>query len=54
MLTLAINEDIERDYVLKKLVDMLYERNDIDLKRGTFRAKGDVIEIIPASERKVE
>ena len=52
MLTLAINEDIERDYVLKKLVDMLYERNDIDLKRGTFRAKGDVIEIIPASERK--
>ena len=52
MLTLAIGEDIERDYVLKKLVDMLYERNDIDLKRGTFRAKGDVIEIIPASERK--
>ena len=52
MLTLAINEDIERDHVLKKLVDMLYERNDIDLKRGTFRAKGDVIEIIPASERK--
>ena len=52
MLNLAINEDIERDYVLKKLVDMLYERNDIDLKRGTFRAKGDVIEIIPASERK--
>lgn len=52
MLTLATGEDIERDYVLKKLVDMLYERNDIDLKRGTFRAKGDVIEIIPASERK--
>lgn len=52
MLTLATGEEIERDYVLKKLVDMLYERNDIDLKRGTFRAKGDVIEIIPASERK--
>jgi len=31
---------------------MLYERNDLDLKRGTFRAKGDTIEIIPASERK--
>lgn len=52
MLTIATGEEVERDYILKKLVDMLYERNDIDLKRGTFRAKGDVIEIIPASERK--
>ena len=30
---------------------MLYERNDIDFKRGTFRARGDVLEVIPASER---
>lgn len=52
MLTLAVSEEIDRDLVLKKLVDMLYERNDIDLKRGTFRSRGDVIEIIPASERK--
>ena len=33
---------------LKKLVDMLYERNDMDLVRGTFRAKGDTIEVVPA------
>ena len=52
MLTLTIGDEIERDEVLKKLVDMLYERNDMDLKRGTFRVKGDSIEIIPAYERK--
>ena len=52
MLTLNVGDTIERDSVLKKLVDMLYERNDIDLKRGTFRVKGDSIEIIPAYERK--
>ena len=43
---------IERDEILKRLVEMLYERNDLDLKRGTFRAKGDTIEVIPANERK--
>ena len=52
MLTLNVGDTIERDSVLKKLVDMLYERNDMDLKRGTFRVKGDSIEIIPAYERK--
>lgn len=52
MLTLTVGDTIDRDIILKKLIEMLYERNDIDLKRGTFRAKGDVIEIIPASERK--
>lgn len=52
MLTLNVGDEIERDTVLKKLVDMLYERNDMDLKRGTFRVKGDSIEIIPAYERK--
>ncbi len=50
MLTLNVNDTMERDDVLKKLVDMLYERNDIDLKRGTFRVKGDSIEIIPSNE----
>lgn len=51
MLTINVNDELDRDYVLKKLVDMLYERNDIDLKRGTFRVKGDSIEIVPANER---
>jgi len=52
MLTLNKGDIIERDEILKKLVEMLYERNDLDLKRGTFRAKGDTIEVIPANERK--
>lgn len=51
MLTLAVGEEIDRNSVLLKLVDMLYERNDYDLKRGTFRVRGDVLEIIPASEK---
>ena len=52
MLTLNVGDEISRDDVLKKLVDMLYERNELDLKRGTFRSKGDSIEIIPSNERK--
>ena len=52
MLTLSKGQIIERNDVLTKLVEMLYERNDFDLKRGTFRARGDTIEIIPAYERK--
>ena len=51
MLTLNVGDTIDREKVLNKLVDMLYERNDIDFKRGTFRARGDVLEVIPASER---
>ena len=39
-----------RDEVLKKLVTMQYSRNEIDFKRGTFRAKGDIVEIYPASQ----
>lgn len=50
MLTLNIGDNIDRDIVLKKLVEMLYERNDFDLKRGTFRVKGDSLEIILSSE----
>ena len=52
MLILNVGDEISRDDVLKKLVDMLYERNEMDLKRGTFRSKGDIIEIIPSYERK--
>ena len=39
-----------RDEVLKKLVEMQYSRNEIEFKRGTFRAKGDIVEIYPSSE----
>jgi len=51
MLTLKVGDTIEREKILTKLVDMLYERNDMDLVRGTFRSKGDVIEVIPAYEK---
>ena len=51
MLTLNVSDTAPRDDVLKKLVEMLYERNDFDLKRGTFRVRGDSLEIIPANER---
>lgn len=52
MLTLNVGEVMDRDEILEKLISMLYERNNIDFKRGTFRANGDTIEIIPAYERK--
>lgn len=42
--------NIERNEVLKKLVDMQYTRNELDFKRGTFRAKGDIVEIYPSDE----
>ena len=48
MLTLSEGDTYDRDEVIYKLIEMLYERNNIDLKRGTFRAHGDVLEIIPA------
>jgi excinuclease ABC subunit B len=47
-LTLRVGETIEKNDILKKLVDILYERNDMDLVRGTFRSKGDTIEVVPA------
>lgn len=50
VLFLSEGECVDRDVVLEKLVDMLYERNNLDLKRGTFRVKGDTLEIIPISE----
>ena len=52
MLTVNVDDEISKEEVLKKLKEMLYERNDMDLKRGTFRSRGDVIEVIPSYERK--
>ena len=51
MLTLTKGDIIERNKVLEKLVEMLYERSQFDLSRGTFRVRGDTIELIPAYER---
>lgn len=51
-ITLTTGETIERNKVMKKLIEMLYERNDHDFKRGTFRVRGDVLEIIPTNESK--
>ena len=50
MLTLSVGDTIDRNEMLTKLVEMLYERNDFDFKRGTFRVRGDVVEIIPANQ----
>ncbi len=52
MLILSVDQEIERNKLLMKLIDMLYERNDIDFKRGTFRVRGDIVEIIPTNEHK--
>jgi excinuclease ABC subunit B len=49
LLFLEQGQRIERDAVLRKLVDIQYERNDYDFHRGTFRVRGDVVEIFPAS-----
>ncbi|MBX8996570.1 excinuclease ABC subunit UvrB [Corynebacterium testudinoris] len=47
---LNVGEEVERDRFLRLLVDIQYERNDIAFQRGTFRAKGDTVDIIPAYE----
>ena len=52
MLTLRVGNTYNLKKVLMQLVEMQYERNQLDFKRGTFRVHGDVLEIIPASERK--
>lgn len=50
MLTLSVGQTTPREKILTKLVEMLYERNDFDFKRGTFRVRGDTLEIIPANQ----
>ncbi|MFT8458361.1 MAG: excinuclease ABC subunit UvrB [Liquorilactobacillus ghanensis] len=48
-LSLRVNEALERDRLLRQLVDIQFERNDIDFQRGRFRVRGDVVDIFPAS-----
>ena len=50
MLNLRVNEQYNRKELYKRLIEMQFERNDIDFKRGSFRVRGDVLEIIPISE----
>ena len=47
LLMLEKGQKISRDQIVSRLVDILYERNDIDFRRGTFRVRGDVIELYP-------
>ena len=49
VLSLRLGQIIDRQKILHKLVEIQYDRNDIDFKRGTFRVRGDVIEVIPAA-----
>lgn len=48
-LSLRIGQSYDRDKILRKLVDIQYERNDVNFVRGTFRVRGDIIEVLPAS-----
>ena len=49
VLSLRLGQIIDRQQILHQLVEIQYDRNDIDFKRGTFRVRGDVIEVIPAA-----
>jgi len=49
VVSLRTGMELERNQLLRRLVDIQYNRNDIDFKRGTFRVRGDVVEIFPAS-----
>ncbi len=51
LLILSEGQAISRNQIINQLIDMTYERNDIDFHRGTFRVRGDIIDIIPINER---
>ena len=51
MLVLSVGDIIDRRVIINKLIDMTYERNELDFHRGTFRSKGDTIDIIPVNEK---
>ena len=50
MISLRTGMEKDRDDVIRKLIEIQYDRNDMDFQRGTFRARGDVLEIIPAGQ----
>ena len=51
VIQLERGQDVGRDALLRRLVDIQYERNDIDFHRGTFRVRGDVVEVFPPHEQ---
>ena len=51
-LVINVGDEKSKEYILGRLVDMGYERNELDFHRGTFRSKGDSIDIVPSSEKK--
>ncbi len=51
VIQLAVGEELRRDTLLRRLVDIQYERNDVDFHRGTFRVRGDVVEVFPTYEQ---
>ncbi len=51
-LVVQVGDTKKREDILHKLIDMNYERNELDFHRGTFRSKGDTIDIVPAAEKK--
>jgi excinuclease ABC subunit B len=50
IISIATGQNLDRDELLRRLIDLQYTRNDIDFKRGTFRVRGDVVELHPANE----
>jgi excinuclease ABC subunit B len=53
LVELTRGEELRRDHLLRRLVDVQYERNDVDFHRGTFRVRGDVVEIFPVDSEDV-
>ena len=51
MLTINVGDTVKRNDIINKLVDMTYERSDLDFHRGTFRVRGDIIDIVPVNEK---
>jgi len=49
MLILTVNDEVKRNDIINRLIDMTYERNDMDFHRGTFRCRGDIIDIVPSN-----
>jgi excinuclease ABC subunit B len=50
LLALEVGQRIDRDQILRKLVEIQYERNDMEFGRGTFRVRGDIVEVVPSYE----
>ena len=53
MLVLSIGDKVKRNDIIDKLVDMTYERNDLDFHRGTFRVRGSSIDVIPVNQKEL-